>query len=330
MVDITRHNSRDRDRPKQSHSGSIGGATRDTEALEALSGIVSFFSFRSKMSKHHIPFDFEIPMSVFEKADAEPGKERRIGGIASLEIEDKQQETLLQRGLDFSDFQKNGWFNDNHNKQTAGAVGYPDTVKHFRKGEALPDKSTAPADGHWVEGHLLKGHKPADDIWDLANALAKADTPRRLGFSVEGSVLKRFVKGGKKFIAAAVVRDVAITRCPVLAGSRMEVLAKSLQVMEDADPDVLERALTMGEATPGVTPVGPRTGEGAGEILSPESLETDDEDEKKKKKKKGLKKLTKAEAIAFVRARLPHATLAQAERFIELTKALKRQNKLCI
>lgn len=286
------------------------------------------------MSKHHrIPFDFEMQMVVFEKADAPKGKERRIGGIASLEEEDKQQETLLQRGLDFSDFLSNGWFNDNHSKKTAGVVGYPESVEFFRKGAVLPDKSIAPADGHWVEGYLLKGYKPADDIWDLAKSLA--ETNRRLAFSVEGSVLKRLIKSGKKFVASALVREIAITKCPVLAGSRMEILAKSLQVVEDSDDaddmatickriEAIEKALTMGDASPGVAPDGPRTGEGAGELLSPESLETDEE----KKKKKGLKKLTKAEALAFVRARLPHATLAQAEQFVALTQALKRQNKL--
>lgn len=277
--------------------------------------------------QHHIPFEFEIPMSVFEKADAELGRQRRIGGIASLEAKDLENETILQRGLDFSSFIKHGWFNDNHSRATAGVVGYPESTNFFKKGETLPDGKIAKADGHWVEGYLLEGYGPADDIWDLARSLAK--THRRLGFSVEGKILKRFKKSDTdKFIAKAKVREVAITKCPVLTGSRMEILAKSLQVVEDAEPDALERALTMGEASPD-TPVGPRTGEGAGAILSKESLEgkgvaprvsRDDKDKKKKKK------LTKAEAIAWVINHVPNATTAWAERFISTALVLKRQS----
>lgn len=288
-------------------------------------------------TQHHIPFNFEIPMSVFEKADAEPGKRRRIGGIASLETKDRQDETILQRGLDFSDFVDNGWFNDNHSKKTAGVVGHPESTHFFTKGTVLPDKTTAGADGHWVEGYLLEGYKPADEIWDLARSLAKTD--RRLGFSVEGKILKRFKKSDTdKFIASAKVREVAITKCPVLTGSRMEILAKSLQTVENSDDtedmdalckrvDAIEKALTMGEGSPD-TPVGPRTGEGAAAILAKESLEgkgkpvrvLKDEDKDKKKKK-----LTKAEAIAWVLNRVPNATTAWAERFVSTALVLKRQ-----
>jgi len=155
-------------------------------------------------------FDFEVPLSVFEKADAPKGKQRRIGGIVSLETQDRQDEIVLQRGLDFSDFRKNGWFNDNHTKDTTGIVGYPEEVQFFQRGAELPDGSVAPAQGHWVEGYLLEGYKKADEIWDLGQALQK--TNRRLGFSVEGKILQR--SGPKqRTIAKALVRNVAITNC---------------------------------------------------------------------------------------------------------------------
>lgn len=283
----------------------------------------------------HIPFDFEIPVSFFEKAAAEPGKQRRIGGIASLETRDRQGETILQRGLDFNDFLANGWFNDNHSRATEGVVGYPEGVQFFRKGQIMPNGQTAPADGHWVEGYLLDTEK-ANRIWELGQALQK--TKRRLGFSVEGKIQKR-TGPGNKIIAKALVRNVAVTNCPVHTGARMDILAKSLQVVEASEPDALEKMLGMGTATPGtgLGTQGSQTGEGAGRVLTGQSLEgkntppkrvESDKDEDEDEKKKTKKSLTGAEAFAWVHARLPDATPDQIGRFIEATRALKRTGKL--
>ena len=297
-----------------------------------------------------LPFYFDMPVDFFEKADAEPGKQRRIGGIASIETDDKQKEQLLARGLDFSEAISDGWFNDNHSKDTDGIVGYPETTRMFKKGEKLPSGRRAPAAGHWVEGYMLEGHPRADRLWDLGKALAK--TNRRLGFSVEGKVLKRagLNKSGSRIVAKAKVRNIAITNCPVNADARMEVLAKSLQAVTNADDELddqllrgiherldgIEKALGMGEATGINPPSGPQTGMGAGQVLTGQSLEqkgkpprvvenkstTEDEDEEKKKP------LSKAEVTAWVRSRMPHASESQVKRFVELTKRLKDTNRL--
>ena len=133
-------------------------------------------------------FDFQMPVDFFEKADAEPGKQRRIGGIASTEVDDLQGEVALARGLDFRRFLDGGWFNDNHSKKTADVLGYPEDAKTFRKGDVLPNGEKAGANGAWVEGYLLDTPE-AKRIWDLGKALQK--TNRRLGFSLEGDILKR-------------------------------------------------------------------------------------------------------------------------------------------
>jgi hypothetical protein len=281
------------------------------------------------MGHYELPFDFEVPMSVFEKADAEPGKQRRIGGIASLESKDRQGEIILQRGLDFNDFLHNGWFNDNHSKRTADILGYPEMVQFFRKGQVMPDSNKAPADGHWVEGYLLETEK-ADEIWNLSRALAK--TKRRLGFSVEGKIQKR--QGPKnKTIAQALVRNVAITNCPVHTGARMEALAKSLQVAEQTDDGFLDKALAMGPITdPGTKVSGVQTGVGAGRVITPQSLESsqktlfsilDEEDEDE-----GKKSLSDAEAFAWYRTRMPTASPVQIGRLIMIAKRLKEIGKL--
>jgi len=290
-----------------------------------------------------IPFDFEVPVSFFEKADAGAGKQRRIGGIISTEKADRQGEVLLQRGLDFdSSFLRDGWFNDNHSKKTTDILGYPEAVQQFRKGDILPDGNKSPTNATWVEGYLLDT-PAADEVWSLGKALQK--TQRRLGFSVEGKVERRtgpktvFLKSadgkdGKwvgRNVAKAIVRNVAITNCPVNADSRLEILTKSLAAVEESDPDGIEKTLTMGTATPGVAVAGTGsyTGEGAGKVLATQSLEGYDEKKKKKARMRRTieKSLTDGEAVSWVQSRL-NATVEQAGRFIELTKRLKSEGKL--
>lgn len=297
-----------------------------------------------------LPFNFEMPVSFFEKANAPEGQQRRIGGIASIETDDKQKEQLLARGLDFTEAISDGWFNDNHSKDTDGIVGYPETTRIFKKGEKLPDGKHAPAAGHWVEGYMLDGHERADRIWNLGKALSK--TNRRLGLSVEGKVLKRagVNKSGARIIAQAKVRNIAITNCPVNSFAKMEILAKSIQAVTDSDDaeetallqriydrlENMEKALGMGEAVGIKPPSGPQSGIGAGQVITGQSLEqkdkppriveddstSDDNDEDEKKNKK----LSKAEAIAWVHTRIPAANNSQVQRFIDLTSKLKADN----
>lgn len=256
-------------------------------------------------------FTLQFDLDCFEKADAPEGRKRRIGGIASIETTDRQKEILLQRGLDFSEFVNNGWFNDNHSKATGDVLGYPEGAFYFEKGEILPNGKLAIAPGHWVEGYLLNTKK-ADEIWDLATALK--NTPRRLGFSVEGNIRKRDAID-KSIVAQAVVREVAITKSPVNTNATMDVLVKSL---------------SMGESIPGIAPVGLRTGEGAGQVLSCESLEgvTKITDYKKKKKKKVRKGLNDSEAFVYLANRVIGLKPREIGQLIELTRKLKKTGKL--
>jgi len=299
-----------------------------------------------------LPFDFEVPVSFFEKSSEPENQQRRIGGIISTEARDRQGEVVLQKGLIFDDFLKNGWFNDNHSKETAeGVVGYPAAISLFKKGDKLPNGLVADKAGHWVEGYLLKGHEPADKIWNLGQSLK--GTGRSLGYSVEGKIHRRIgpktvfqksAKGGQwvgSVVASATVRNVAITNCPVNDESSMEVLAKSLQMVEQAPPDdfetrlfILEKALAMGEATGINPPAGPQTGEGAGQVLAGQSLETDDDERFKGKKLRKTgganlgKSLTDEAAIGWVLARRPNADIAAAVRFVDSIKVLKGQGRL--
>jgi hypothetical protein len=254
--------------------------------------------------------DFRLSVgeaSFFTKASAPEGQQRRIGGVVSTETPDRQEETLIQNGLDFSEFVKYGWFNDNHSNpkvsHTCNLVGYPELTERFQKGDRLPDGEIAKADCHWAEGYLLEGYPPADELWNLACALNK--TPRRLGFSVEGKIQRRDPLN-KSTVTKAIVREVAITKAPVNTDTQLNILAK---------------ALSMGTTIPGNSVDGDKTGENAGQVLAQESLE--------KKKKKNLKKgLTDSQAFAWLSNHLPNISPELKGRIISLTRDLKLQNKL--
>lgn len=220
-------------------------------------------------------FDFEI--EAFEKASAD-GHDRRIGGIVSTDHLDRQQETLLQEGLDFGPFLKSGYFNDNHDSATDAMVGYP-TMAEMR---SLPGGRS----GWYVEGYLLKGSERADRMWELARALQKSD--RKLGFSVEGQIVERDPTDPSK-VKKAIVKEVAITRCPVNENTSLSVLAKSL---------------TAGNAVadPGVAP-------GEGFPLRTESLEA--------KPKKKRRKLKKSEAMELLMKSHPGVDARMAKKIVE-------------
>lgn len=249
----------------------------------------------------------------------EKGKERRISGIISTEHRDQQNEVVLQRGLDFSPFLAHGWLNDNHSRDTAGVIGYPLKVER-----TTVDGKPATR----MEGYLLQDYKPADDIWKLANALQK--TNRRLGFSIEGKVRRR-AGGTGKTIAEAVVRNVAVTNCPVNAKTGLDVLAKSFALLESDEKcggcdrrQCVHKALAAGSAVsdPGASP-------GEGFSLRTESLERKpkvttyrtDEDRKKKRKKR---RLTKSEAEILICSRFPGASPEVAERLIQHAQGVRR------
>lgn len=262
-------------------------------------------------------FQYFAPISFFEKSDAPEGERRRFGGIATTEEVDQEGEVILQNGLDWSYFLTKGWFNDNHSKKTGGVVGYPTSVQFFREGERLPDGTVAKANLHWTEGYLLEGVRAADEIWDVGRALAKSGSGRRLGQSIEGRIKKRTGPNGLT-VAKAEVHHSAITHCPVNAGTSLGFLAKALlSVAESISGEIEEKALTAGAE---VSPSGPTTGEGAGRILTPESLE----EEEKECAEKTRKALGFAEQFAFVRARFPNLSAAACGRVLDTIHALRR------
>lgn len=195
-------------------------------------------------------FNFMMPMDI---AKSEDGEDRwMIRGYASTDAQDRQGESLVQKGLDFSDFVNHGFFNYDHNNSII--LGYP------------TDACKVDDNGFWVEGELLKGIPEAERMWHLSLALKKSNAPRKVGFSVEGKVIER---DGDK-VTKAKIYNVAITTNPVNTTCTWDAVVKSFAGVKE-EPirfDNVSKALEAGYETD------PRQMEG-GDVFRKESLEKD-------------------------------------------------------
>lgn len=216
-----------------------------------------------------------LPEVTFEEGlnkSEKPFNSRKITGVMTSERTDRQGEILVSKGLDFEEFLSHGHFNDNHSQDTSAIVGYPEKAV-FHKSLSQINSQLKDTPGWTCEGYVIKGTKRADAIWELAKALQGVPN-RRLGFSIEGKVVRR----NNKTIEKAIIRNVAITNCPVNTDCRWEVLEKGFYAEDDAI-----KAMSAGYA------VAPAAQSGGGAIRT-ESLDSDEKDVMKNKKKKALKK----------------------------------------
>lgn len=190
-------------------------------------------------------FNFTVPMDIVKSEDASNG-EMRIGGYASTSMEDRQGDKIIQKGLDYSDFVNFGWLNVDHDNTKI--VGYPDK-----------EKCHVDRKGFYVEGILLKGVALAESFYNTAVALKKSGAPRKLGFSVEGKVLKRNDLGQ---IVKAKIYNIAVTANPVNPSCTFEALCKSFTDNSDEIEDYTQKSLEAGY------------GDSSGSDLIPESLDS--------------------------------------------------------
>lgn len=234
-------------------------------------------------------FSFYVPADISLVKSESGEEEHRIQGYASNDFKDRQDDVIVQKGLDISNFINYGWFNFDHNNEEI--LGYPDKAK-----TRLDSK------GLYVEGTLIKGIPLADKMWKLAVALKKSNAPRQLGFSVEGKILEKDNITGK--VLKAKIYNVAITPNPVNPTATWEAVCKSFT--DEYSEDVMKSLSTSYE-----TVSEEKTDGGA---LAKESLESalhtlshaigDSEDSKKHRDK--LKKcfenksLTENEAILLL------------------------------
>ena len=186
-------------------------------------------------------FQFWMPATAIKSGKDKNGK-RWIQGVASTNHMDLQNESVDQKGLDFSYFLQHGNFNNDHKAGPENLVGEPTEARITK-------------DGMYVKGFLYKGKESADDWWEHFQALESSGSNRKVGFSIEGKIKK---KDGTN-IKECWIKNIAITQNPVNTNTWAEI-AKSLsgsEIVEGIEEE--EKALSAGSM--------------GGRALSPESLE---------------------------------------------------------
>lgn len=178
-------------------------------------------------------FTFWCPLDI-QKAviDPETGQEvMRLGGIASTSDEDSDGEFLDPKGFDIKPLINSGMVNWHHQ-----AKGQPATII----GE--PSKAEIRPEGLYIETDLYPSSQIARDVWDLAQTLEKDSKTRRLGYSIEGKVVKRKSNDKKspdyKKIVKAIITGVAITHQPKNPKTFANIIKGEID--EDFDDEVEE------------------------------------------------------------------------------------------
>lgn len=153
---------------------------------------------------------FWCPLTIQKATTVLDGKNTtvmRLGGIASTSDEDTDGEFLNPKGFDIKPFLTSGVVNWHHQ-----AKGQPKTII----GE--PSKAEIKKEGLYIETDLYPSSQIAKDVYELAETLEKDSKTRRLGYSIEGKVIKRKSNDKKspdyKIIEKAVITGVAITHQP--------------------------------------------------------------------------------------------------------------------
>ena len=138
---------------------------------------------------------------VVEKADEGATRRGRIKGIASTECIDADAEIIMQDGLQWDYFLEKGFISLEHPLGVSNIVGEPVSVERCK---VLGESATQ------IEADLLLDDPMANQIFAKAKTLKKANSTRKLGFSIEGRTLQR----SGNIIEKAMVTSVAISAVP--------------------------------------------------------------------------------------------------------------------
>lgn len=160
----------------------------------------------------------------------------RLGGIASTSDEDADGEFLDPKGFDIKPLMASGMVNWHHQ-----AKGQPATII----GE--PTKAEIRPEGLYIETDLYPSSKIACDVWELANTLEKDSKTRRLGYSIEGKVVKRKSNNENspdyKKIVKAIITGVAITHQPKNPKTFANIIKGEIDDDMDDDEETEEKSL---------------------------------------------------------------------------------------
>jgi hypothetical protein len=154
-----------------------------------------------------VGFSLDVPLLRAEEESVRGERIRFVSGIASLEVEDQQKETVIQKGIDYSPLLETGYINWDHGDIRRGSpaflIGEP-TSADIRTFRGLP--------AFYIEGFLYQDKPIADEAWKHLLATSKSESRRKMGWSIQGHTMA--AANGK--ILKSTVRDVALTHKPVL------------------------------------------------------------------------------------------------------------------
>ena len=157
-------------------------------------------------------FKFWCPVQISKGKDKDGKEVMRLGGIASTMDKDADGEFLDPSGFDISDFKKSGIVNWHHQAKNS-----PATII----GE--PFKAEVRKDGFYVETDLYPNSDLAKEVYALAEVLQKDSKTRRLGYSIEGTVIERDVTN-PKIVKQAKITGLAITHMPKNAQTFADII----------------------------------------------------------------------------------------------------------
>lgn len=170
-------------------------------------------------------FSMFVPFDVLEKGKDEDGKEVMIiGGIVSDETTgaDLDGDIIEIEGMDLSKFMKSGFVNFNHlaGKDPSMIIGEP--ISFEKKNGKL-----------MVKSKLYSDSEMAKKVYDLANTLDKSSSTRRLGYSIEGSVVSRSEKDSRR-IKKSAMSGLAVAPHPKCHGTGV-IISKGIVEYESLD-----------------------------------------------------------------------------------------------
>jgi hypothetical protein len=168
-------------------------------------------------------FKFYCPVTISKAKDKDGNEIMRLGGIASTMDKDSDGEFLDPSGFDIAEFKKSGLVNWHHQTKNSPAAII---------GE--PYKAEIQKDGFYVETDLYPDSRLAKEVYDTAQILAKNSKTRRLGYSIEGTVVERDEEN-PKIVKKAIITGLAITHMPKNAQTFADIIKGNVMIDDEEE-----------------------------------------------------------------------------------------------
>lgn len=241
------------------------------------------------------------------KAGESANGDMLMKGVASTPAKDTDKQYLNPRGFDCSYFLAKGFINWNHEwkKNPLSIIGRP-TKAEVNDSNELE-----------IEYSLFKGHKTAEEVYQLAGILEQNGL--YLGLSIEGEVTE-FDPVDKSKVLKARITDCAVTPHPKNNGTVTSII-KANEFKELVDFERLGEF----EVTSGGELIIKGVSTAEGEALMPESVEG--MNDKKKKKNNGIKQeklFSKSEVFERLKRYNKNITLGAADAIFNYAQKLQK------